>query len=88
MKQQREIYKVIFGKWRNEQGIPCHYKYTLGRRGLVDDEMLTPQKITIVKGKIRVEFEELGIVHEFTYSDDVEIYRRNKDANETTDTDK
>jgi hypothetical protein len=84
----KEIYKVIYGKYKNEQGIPCHYQYLLGVRGLIDDEWLTPKKIIIRDKRIRVGFEELGIVHEFAYTDDVEIFRRDKiktDAEQTTD---
>lgn len=74
----KEIYKVIYSKYRNEQGIPCHMQYTLGATGLVDTEWLTPLKITLRKERIKVEFAELGIQHEFAYTDDVEIFRRDK----------
>lgn len=88
MKSQTEIFRVKFSKYINEQGIPCYMMYTLGGTGIVDGELLTPKKITIVKQRVRVEFEELGIIHEFAFTDDVEIYRRDKiqeDAKETTD---
>jgi len=71
-----EIYRIKFNKWINEQGIPCYTFYTLGAKGWVDGEYLTPQKISIKKGRVIVEFEELGIRHEFSNSPDVEIFRR------------
>ena len=75
----KEIYKVIYKKWVNTEGIPCHFQYTLGRTGLVDDEMLTPLKITLRNNKITVAFEELGIKHVFTYTDDVELFYKDKE---------
>lgn len=62
--------------------------YTLGATGLVDGELLTPKKITVKDDKIIVEFEELGIRHEFTRTDDVELFYRDKvtkDASKTED---
>lgn len=77
-----EIYKIKFNKYHNEQGVPCYTLYTLGVNGYVDGEYLTPQKISIRKERVIVEFAELGIRHEFEYSKDVEIFRRDKDAKE------
>ncbi len=63
--------------------------YTIGMTGDVDGEYLTPLKITAKKdGTIRVQFEELGILHEFKRDDKTEIYYRDKvkkDADKTTD---
>jgi len=77
-----EIYKIKFNKYINQDGIPCYTLYTLGMQGWIDGEFLTPQKITIKKERIIVEFEESGIRHEFTYDNTVEIFRRDKDAKE------
>ena len=84
----KEIYRVKFSKYINEQDIPCYTMYTLGRTGLVDGETLTPLKITLRGGKITVNFAELGIKHVFAYTDDVELFYKDKtkeDAEETTD---
>jgi hypothetical protein len=77
-----EIYRIKFSKYINEQGIPCYMMYTIGKPGDVDGEFLTPEKISIEKGRVIVRFAELGIRHEFTLTPDVEIYRREKDAKE------
>jgi len=84
----KEIHRIKFNKYTNEQGIPCYTMYTLGGTGLVDGEKLTPIKITLRGGKIIVNFAELGIKHVFAYTDDVELFYRDKteeDAKETTD---
>ena len=84
----REIFKIKFDNSKTEEGVPRYMQYTLGATGLVDGELLTPQKITIRKLRVVVEFAELGITHEFAFTDDVEIFRRNKveeDADKTTD---
>jgi hypothetical protein len=84
----REIFKIKFDKGKTDEGVPKYMQYTIGATGLVDGELLTPQKITIRKDRVVVLFAELGITHEFAFNDDVEIYRRDKpkeDAKETTD---
>lgn len=74
----REIYRIKFGKFTTEQGIPACTMYTLGGTGIVDGEMLTPQKITVKDDKIIVKFVELGIIHVLPYSADVELFYREK----------
>jgi hypothetical protein len=74
----KEIFKIKFDKGKTEEGVPTYMQYTLGATGLVDGELLTPQKITIIKDRVVVLFVEMGITHEFTRTDDVEIYRRDK----------
>lgn len=80
-----EIYKIKFHQYRNEQGIPCYTLYTIGKGGYVENEFLTPKKITIKKERVIVEFEELGIKHEFFFSDDVELFRRDIKIEENAD---
>ncbi len=83
----KEIFKIKFDKGKTEEGVPKYMQYTLGATGLVDGELLTPQKITIRKQRVIVEFTE-GVWHEFAFTDDVDIYRRDKtekDADKTTD---
>jgi len=77
-----EIFKIKFNKYTGENGILCYTLYTLGAPGWVDGEFLTPQKITIRKERVIVEFVELGIRHEFAFDSSVEIFRRDKDAKE------
>jgi hypothetical protein len=83
----KEIYRIKFGKFKTEQGIPAYTMYTLGGTGLVDGEMLTPQKIIVKGDKIIVRFAELGIQHIFAYDPkDVELFYREKqkkNANQT-----
>lgn len=84
----KEIYRIKFGKYTNENGVPCCMLYTLGATGLVDGELLTPKKITVKNDEVIVDFEELGIRHEFTRTDDVELFYRDKvtkDASKTED---
>lgn len=84
----KEIYRIKFAKYLNENNIPCCMLYTLGATGLVDGELLTPKKITVKDDKVIVDFEELGIRHEFTRTDDVELFYRDKvtkDASKTED---
>jgi hypothetical protein len=84
----KEIFKIKFDKGKTDEGVPKYMQYTLGATGLVDGELLTPQKITIKRDRVVVLFAELGITHEFAFTDDIEIYRRDKtkeDASTTTD---
>jgi len=74
----KEIYRIKFGRWVNEEGIPCYTMYSLDATGMVDGELLTPQKITIRNNRVKVEFGELGIIHEFAFTDDVEVFKRDK----------
>jgi hypothetical protein len=53
----------------------------------VDGEYLTPQKITVKDGRVRVVFKELGIIHEFTFTDDCELFYRDKIKKENEKTD-
>jgi len=85
---KKEIYRVKFSKYINEQGIPCYTMYTLGGTGLVDGEELTPLKITLRGGKITVNFAELGIKHVFAYTDDVELFYRDKVEAKTEENEK
>jgi hypothetical protein len=78
----KEIYKVKFNKYLTAEGVPSGTMYTLDCPGWVDGEMLTPQKITIKDERVIVEFKELGIRHEFAFTPDVEIFRRDKHAKE------
>ncbi len=77
IKKSREIFRIKFDKGKTEEGVPKYMQYTLGATGLVDGELLTPQKITIRKQRVIVEFTE-DVWHEFAFTDDVEIYRRDK----------
>jgi hypothetical protein len=87
-KKPREIFKIKFDKGKTDEGVPKYMQYTIGATGLVDGELLTPQKITIRKERVIVEFAELGIQHNFAFTPDVELFYRDKvkeDAKETTD---
>jgi hypothetical protein len=84
----REIFRIKFDKHKTPEGINCYRLYTLDMTGEVDGEYLTPQKITVKDGRVKVTFKELGIIHEFSFSDDVELFYRDKvkkDAEQTTD---
>lgn len=85
----KEIFRIKFDKHKTDEGINVYRMYTLEATGLVDDELLTPQKITIKDGKVIVNFKELGIKHVFAYTDDCELFYRDKikteDADKTTD---
>jgi hypothetical protein len=92
----KEIFRIKFGHHEIETNsaeghrkILAYRMYTIGEVGDVDGDFLTPKKISIIKDKVRVEFKEFGVVHEFTYTDDVELYKRDKqvktDAEQTTD---
>ena len=84
----KEIFRIKFDHHKTDEGVNVYRMYTLGMTGLVDDEMLTPQKITIKDNKVKVVFEELGIQHVFTMDDKTEVYYRDKakkDAKETGD---
>jgi len=84
----KELFRIKFAKYINEQGIPCYTMYTLGGTGLVDGEKLTPIKITLRGGKIIVNFAELGIKHVFAYTDDVELFYRDKVEAKTEENEK
>ena len=93
----REIFMIKFLSDFNTFDLSCGkpdvkripITYVIGKPTTdVNGEELTPQKITIRKLRVVVEFAELGITHEFAFTDDVEIFRRNKseeDADKTTD---
>ena len=84
----KEIYRVKFDKSKTEEGVPRYMLYSVGATGLVDGELLTPKRITVRKERVIVEFEELGIIHEFAFTPEVEIFKRDKkkqDAKETRD---
>lgn len=84
----KEVYKIKFSKWFNEQNVPCYTMYTLGAPGWVDGELLTPKKIRIKDDTVIVFFEELGIQHKFAVKDDLEVFYRDKvkkDADKTED---
>ena len=81
-----EIYKIKFNKYSNEQGVPCYMMYVLNSPGWVEGELLTPSLISIIKGKVIVGFTN-GATHEFIYTPDVEIFRRDKNAKEVQTTD-
>ncbi len=83
----KEIWRVKFNKHSYEiatESEGFHEKtirymvYTVGVTGEVDGEYLTPIKITLTKGRVRVDFLELGIRHVFGYTDDVELFYRDK----------
>lgn len=67
--------------------VRAYRMYTLGAKGLIDDEMLTPKKMRLKDDKIIVDFEEWGIRHVFAYTDDCELFYRDKPKrNEETKT--
>ena len=82
-----EIYKIYYHKFY-ENGVPRYAGcYILGTANLMHGNPLTPSLISIVKGKVIVGFTN-GETHEFAYDpNNVEIFRRDKNAKEIQTTD-
>jgi hypothetical protein len=76
MKPVTEIYHVVFeSKYRQPDGHPIIYTYTLDQAYDIGNLSIVPTKIQVIKDRVVITFADGGS-HSLGYNNSVEIFRR------------